>query len=397
VPLETYVPVNDKHGGIVQRGRQPRAFPTVRLYDDKVFLVWDADAPDDIRRSLNALCSKVTRIGHSSSVVQMWVVDEGETIEPTLFAHDTLGDKRMRVPERGTLAHLERAFLDGDRPRLVRWYGYQESRAADNKPVEGPFDASLVVLQRVEGPSLGIETTLQLTSALRNAAMKALPEGRSPEWLSGHRSDGSPSLQPHAAFFPLPFVDSEYADGHIVGLAVAIPRDIPAHEAKRVIGPLLFDSDSGKERSIRLWRKELWEWTLERETRDRPPMALRAETWTRPSRFWGSVTPVVLHHYPKRNRDNDVERIILEAFESAKLPRPKSIRSRSVSVLKGAGHAASIPTFSEGGETLCRYQTHVVAEFEQSVRGPMLVGRGRFRGYGLFRPLEREGAADELY
>ncbi len=392
VPLETYVPVNDKHGGIVQRGRQPRSFPTARLHDDKVFLIWNADAPEDIRKSLDALCSRVTRIGHSSSMVQMWVVDASEKIEPTLLADDTMGDRRMRVPERGTLAYLERVFSGGERPRLVRWAGYRESTSVQSEALDGPFDSNLIVLQKVEGSSLGLETTLQLTGALRSAAMKALPEGQSPEWLSGHQAGGSRSLQPHVAFFPLPFVDREHADGHVMGLALAIPRDIPVDETRRTIGPLLFGSQSGEERTVRLWREGVWEWTLEREVRDRPPEALRAETWTRPSRFWGSVTPVVLHHYPKRNRDNDVERIVLEAFESAKLPPPKSIRVRSVSVFKGAGHAASIPAFSEGGETLCRYQTHVIAEFDQDVRGPVLVGRGRFRGYGLFRPFTpREG------
>jgi len=50
-------------------------------------------------------------------------------------------------------------------------------------------------------------------------------------------------------------------------------------------------------------------------------------------------------------------------------------------------HARSMPDFSEGGAGLCKFQTHVVAEFEARVQGPVLVGRGRYRGYGLFRPV----------
>jgi hypothetical protein len=43
-----------------------------------------------------------------------------------------------------------------------------------------------------------------------------------------------------------------------------------------------------------------------------------------------------------------------------------------------------------------RYQTHVVVEFEEPVQGPVLVCRGRFRGYGLFRPIwMKEEASDE--
>jgi len=132
----------------------------------------------------------------------------------------------------------------------------------------------------------------------------------------------------------------------------------------------------------------LWEWELEREKRDYPPMTLRASTWIGPSAGWASVTPVVLHHHPKRGRENDVERILLEAFESAGLPRPIEMRIQSVSIFEGAGHARSMPQFTEGGEKLCRYQTHIVARFPFRVQGPVLIGRGRFRGYGLLRPIE---------
>lgn len=394
--LESYVPVNDKHGGILQRSRQARSFPTVRLFDDEVYLIWNLDAPDDVRRALDRLCTKVTRIGHSSSMVQMWVVDNDRHIEPTLLADNLLSDRKLRVIEPGTLQYLEQAFAVGKFPRLDAWYGYRQAGEPDSRVVPGPFDPNLIILQKLEGRSLGLESTLRLTAALRNASMAALPNGGSPEWLSGHQPDGRPSTRPHATFIPLPFVAAKWADGHVVGLAIAIPRGIAAREIKRVIGPLLFDRETGDERDIFLWKGQEWKWQLTREIRDRPPTALRAQTWTRPSRVWASVTPVVLHHYPKKNRDEDVERILFESFESALLPRPKVISPRAVSPLEGVGHARSIPEFTEGGQSLCKYQTHVVVEFEEPVQGPVLVGRGRFRGYGLFRPIwVKEGSSGE--
>jgi CRISPR-associated protein Csb2 len=152
----------------------------------------------------------------------------------------------------------------------------------------------------------------------------------------------------------------------------------------------LFQED-GEEKTIRLWRNKgpvvLWEWKLERQTADYPPFTLRAQTWTGPSAEWASVTPVVLHHYPKRGRANDVEKILYQAFESAGLPHPVALRITPVSVFEGAGHVKSMPEFNEGGEKLCRYQVHVVVTFPSQVEGPVLVGRGRFRGYGLLRPL----------
>jgi len=259
------------------------------------------------------------------------------------------------------------------------------------------------VLTRMdESPVLGLEATLQLTSALRDAAMKAIGENV-PEWLSGHRPDGRPTSRPHAAFFPLPFVGANYADGHVMGLAIAIPRELDTQNEtkdaalRRVIGPLLF-RESGEEKLITVWRNsksepgKAWEWRLEREKREIPPVTLRAKTWTGPARDWASVTPVVLHHYPRRNRQNEVQSILLQAFESAGLPSPVELRVQSVSFFEGAGHARSMPEFTQGGENLCRYQIHVVVKFPLLVEGPLLVGRGRFRGYGLLRPVEAKNA-----
>jgi len=254
-----------------------------------------------------------------------------------------------------------------------------------------------VVLTKTDGAALGLESTLQLTGALRNSAMRAAGNAV-PEWLSGHDAASAPSLLPHVAFFPLPYVGFEYADGHVLGLGMAIPRSLSLtrgatqdEELRLVLGPLFFDTETGDERNIEIWKNGVWRWTLEREKRERPPLTLQRLSWTKPSRTWASVTPVVLHHYPKK-RDGAVERIVKEAFVSALFPEPEIVSIRSVSAVEGAGHAMGLPPFTEGGASLCRFQTHVVVRFAQAVRGPMLVGRGRFRGYGLFRPLP-EGEA----
>jgi CRISPR-associated protein Csb2 len=437
--VRAYVPVNDIKGeaALAGRPRQDRVFPRTRPHEDTAYLIWEAEPRAAVRSGLEQVCRKVTRIGHSSSAVQMWVVEPGGEPEPNWRPGEGMEAMRMRVAARGTLEYLESAFngaaleeydglaealagakgkqkrqLSGElaakfpggrpvtrRPQLVAWQGYERARAVETgaDAAEGPFDEAFVVLAKTEGPVLGLESTLQLTGALRNAAMKAAGDGP-PEWLTGHREDGSPSAHAHAAFFPLPYVGYEHADGHVMGLGLAIPRRLPDgrgrrdEELRRCLGPLLFDPETGEPRTIRIWKERgngggrVWEWMLERETRERPPLSLRRETWTRPSRHWASVTPVVLHHHPKR-RQGDVERIVREAFVSALLPEPEEVRTASVAAVAGVGHALGMPGFTEGGANLCRYQTHVEVWFSRPVRGPVLVGRGRFRGYGLFRPL----------
>ncbi len=441
-----YVPVNDKLS--FPRGRQERVFPTARPHRDTVYLRWRTEAPGDVRGALERLCGKVTRIGHSSSLAQMWIEDgetrEGEGWEPEGLTAGSLGEeKRVRVAEGGSLQYLAsqfngdarakyaemaealaeakgkaktqlnksvaEIFPDGepelDRPKVARWAGYLRSgsvEAREEEALRGFFEAeSVVVLGKETGERLGLESTLQLTGALRNAAMKAAGD-KVPEWLSGHAADGMPSKRPHVAFFPLPFVDSEFADGHVLGLGMAIPREAEADaELRRALGALLFDED-GADRKVCLWqslghgekRRKVWRWELGRIARQEARAALRLRQWTGASRVWASVTPVVLHHYPKKNRDNDVVEIVGEAFVSAGLPRPAKIAAQPVSYFRGAGHVMEMPGFSEGGEKLCRYQTHVLVEFERRVEGPVLVGRGRFRGYGLLRPV-RGGEDDE--
>ena len=75
-------------GGLVGpgigRGRQPRTFARAWLEDEVVYVVWREAAPGDaIRAALETLCGKVTRIGHSSSLVQMWLASPDETVDPT--------------------------------------------------------------------------------------------------------------------------------------------------------------------------------------------------------------------------------------------------------------------------------------------------------------------------
>jgi CRISPR-associated protein Csb2 len=434
--VETYVPVNDKRGGESVPGvrvRQPRSFATAKLNDEFVFLIWNSEVPQHLRTTLDNLCAKVTRIGHSSSLVQVWLSDGASAAQCEWRPQDTGSKQRMRVAQPGTLAYLEKVFNQeaielyqrlsealqtaqgkeraklkaelahqfpagpptSARPRLPLWQGYSRMSEPQVKDEiqSGPFEPDLIILtKKDEQRVFGLESTLQLTSALRAAAMKAAGTNV-PEWLSGHQANGAPSLKPHVAFFPLPFVGGKHADGHLMGMAIAVPRELERQNEsmdaafRRTLGALLF-SATGDERTVHLHRNDVWEWDLEREKREYPPPSLRAATWTGPSRDWASVTPVVLHHYPKRNREGDVERILAEAFESAGLPVPIEMQVQPVSRFAGAGHAKSLPVFTEGGEKLCQYQVHVVVRFPVLVSGPVLVGRGRYRGYGLLRPLE---------
>ncbi len=393
---ETYVPSNDV--SFAKRSKQSRTFPSVRPDCDSVFLVWDDQPSAPISAALSQLCQKVTRLGHSSSLAQVWLSEAPETEQPN-WLPDNTASHALRVPEAGLLGYLEETFKrDGEKPMVSTWQNYREMTSSGDlvsRPaIASPFDPSLLIFEKIgDGPALGLESTLQLTGALRNAVLATAPAPH-PEWLSGHQAGGAPSKHPHLAVFPLPFVGGEHGDGHVMGLAITLPRVLVGEEhraraMKKYLGPLLFDAD-GEATTLDLWHENAWRWTLISASGARTAQTLDAKTWVGESTCWASVTPIVLHHHPKKNRDGDVERIVREAFASAGFPEPTELRIQPVSVFRGAGHVRDMPFYSEGGGEQSRYQVHAVARFAQPVAGPMLVGRGRFRGYGLFRPWKEQ-------
>jgi len=439
--VTSYVPVNDKPS--FPTNRQPRTFPKVRPHDPNVFLIWPTAVANDVQQQAIArLCAKVTRIGHSSSLVQMWLIPTGAEPEPDLFPvsepapHMEL--THLRITTAGCLRELQQQFnndaieqffdfsiridsvkgnarkaIEADferefgkkwsrsltpparlRPRLTITRTYVRTTPAPEKAVRGYFDANLLILTKQEGASLGLEATATLTDALRGALLKTC--GETAEWLTGHRVEGSPSNRPHVALLPLGFVGGDYADGHLLGLAFAFPRDVSARERGRAMRSLLYGAEN-QPTEIKLTLGRLGIWTLRQEDRSSPPLALRSETWCRSARIWASVTPVVLNRHPKIDPDKDkaawfaeIAETIAASCEHSGLPRPVEIDLDKTSWHQGAPRArpgaGGFPLLPGKPSAPARQQVHVWLRFADLVEGPVILGAGRYRGYGLCKP-----------
>ena len=85
----SYVPVNDDSSPMGKKGpfgamgslpigrnRQPRRFPSVAPSSPMVFLIWDIDAPANLRPALEKVCELVTYLGHSATPVRVWIEDQ---------------------------------------------------------------------------------------------------------------------------------------------------------------------------------------------------------------------------------------------------------------------------------------------------------------------------------
>jgi CRISPR-associated protein Csb2 len=405
----SYVPVNDDSNPVnekkkkphmvsgtlpIGRGRQARSFPTVIPESDTFYLIWgEAELVSEHRSALESLCNKATYLGHSSSPVQMWL--EAAPPDPNLTPVNGRAPHRLRVTGRGRLAVLAANFQADQRPSPSLWSGYAPPvvEMQEDPIPQTIFDPNLIVFRRVNGQELPLESTLALTEALRGAVMVAVPQPP-PEWVSGHRADGTRSEQDHLAFVPLPHVGREHADGHLLGVALAVPRQISEAEVARCLAPLLASDETYEPRVTRLTMGRIGEWEIMPEEREQPPMALNPKTWTRPSKRWATVTPIVLDRYPKKNDETEAQEAISAACARIGLPRPVDVLTMPMSLFIGAPRVNSFaPMQTKTGAR--RWHTHALLTFAEPVRGPVLVGAGRYRGYGLCRPysgLQGDGA-----
>ncbi|APR87006.1 hypothetical protein A7982_12355 [Minicystis rosea] len=398
-----------------RRKRQPRTFPSVTPAAPRAVFAWPAAEPSAAERAaLDALAARVARLGHSSSLVSLRLSDEAPAACWVPAASDARPDPRdvvLRVVGAGQLEQLEAMHdadpLKGDTPGRVMpasFQRYTRPSAAPAKVAPAPvLGDDWIVLQRMDGARLPSVRAAYVARTLRNALMAAHGPG-APEILSGHRPEGARSEQPHVAYVPLPNVGHQHADGAILGVALVLPRAATREERRAVYDALdrwerARREEQGDEEDIPrlpllLGRSgELWVARVEgRATR----ATLRAETWCAPSRWWASATPVALDRNPGELRSKDPRKeaaAYAEASESVAracahigLPRPSSVVVTPAAPLAGGDKTRHFPPFNTGQTP--RVLVHAALTFDEEVRGPILLGAGRYFGLGLFRPLE---------
>jgi CRISPR-associated protein Csb2 len=399
-------PVNPRYGQRVlpeHRGRQPRTFPSMTPDEPRVTYVWSDAAPTESQRAvLDRLVRRVVRIGHSSSLVAMRLVEEPG--EPT-WRPSVDGESVLRVVQPGQLVALERAFaLHREvEPRVMPSLPQPYTRA--RRPVDLPAPSSIfsdqwLVFRRIEGPVLPMTAGAGVARALRRTLMSFADDPIS-EVLSGHTPAGTPSERPHVAIVPLPFVGHPHATGAILGIALVLPRVIDVDGRRAVFTAVdrweerhrQEDEDSpvvplnlGAAGALRLERVE-W---------GSVPATLRAETWCGPATVWLSATPVALDRNPGDLRSRDLAKqvrameeardSIAQACERAHLPRPARMEILPAAPMAGAAKARHYPSYPADPGRIRRVLTHVRLEFYQPVAGPVILGAGRHVGLGLFRP-----------
>ncbi len=395
------------------RSKQPRTFPSITPLAPRVLFQWPDVNPDSkVVAGLSALASRLVRLGHSSSLVAARLVDGNEaarlSADLTLFqARGESGTLVLRWVGPGQVDRLRAAFeRHGEtEPRVLpaRFVRYSEGQETGQRfPEHSGFDPDVIVFARVGGPRLPIVSTVGVARQFRRALLSVAEEPID-EALSGHTPEGTPSQAPHVAIVPLPYVGSAHADGTLLGVAMVLPRVLsPASRRAvlRAVGALEKAQGRPEEETpdIPLRLGDAGTLELQRVAwGEHPRMTLRSTTWTQPSRYWVSATPVALDSNPGDLHDPDATKRAA-AFELAResvrtsvlrigLPQPLEIDVVRSTVLTGSAKPRSFPRFPVETKKLQRLLVHVRLTFQTPVLGPVILGAGRFFGLGLCLPV----------
>ncbi|MBP2230406.1 CRISPR-associated protein Csb2 [Azospirillum agricola] len=403
-----FVPPNDAESGRSGdkavlpslRSRQPRRFPATRPFNPKVSLHWPDTAPDDgTMAALEALAADTAYVGHSTSLTRCRFLREADGPLP----------ENARWPTwtiyPGRLDELRRAYDANQRPGPGNPF---KPPAAPRTEAAGVFADRWLLLEHVVSKTGGAGMPdLRAAALVAKKIHKTLLSGYGriglhndaiPEVVSGHQPDRGPSRAPHIAIVPMSFTGFPHADGHALGFAVIPPRgsdlfdDPDFLKALRAVAPV--DEDSER----RLMHLDGFDLTFA-PTFDPPEnrRSLDPALYTTAATTFATVTPIVLDRHLKERgeaRQIEIADQIAAACRNVGLPEPADVVPDKHSALEGApsaypsGNAPAWMRWKLPDALASRQLTHAVIRFPQKLRGPVLLGAGRFLGLGLCRPLD---------
>lgn len=382
---DSFVPVNDRKSrvdgvglkpdgkpkgslGVLQPLRQVRQFPAAfMLGEPEISLCWPVDIGADELDVLDALAARVTHVGTSHSLVTAHFA-AGDLPPLARLVPGNRGGQYLRVPQSGRLDELDRLAGQGygtlrrPPPLCELLVPYMPADVPQGAIIASAYDW---VTLRLSNASWGADTAHTLARAVRRAAMSILGDD-APAAIHGHDD-----ALPHLAWLPLADVGHRHAAGRIRGVAVALPLSVPAADRALALAAL-----------ARLEHLQLPDGQVGRigASFDGPetPIVLRSSTWLGPSTHWSTVTPVLLDRPPKRQEPQRILAAIAESIVRAGFPDPVDVLATQWSDFEGAPGALDIPT------RIPRFHARLV--FAEPVQGPVIAGRWKNFGVGLFRP-----------
>lgn len=362
----------------------------------------DVELTADQLERLAALCRRVPYLGRSTSPVTIVADASGGEIagigdgwliprEAVPSDHRFSLAETLRSPFPGALDALRAAHVDkylhgttGDPWQIGRGVDYGRAERVERPPtvLDGPY--SDLVVFRLRGPKLDGRDAARVAVYLRKALMSRTSQP--PAALHGHHDGDTVQI----AVLGLPFVEAEHADGHLLGMALALP-ELPAADLQTIVHALppvgeVLRVTAGKLGILELER-------LSPLDALQHPWGLRPQRWAGPARTWTTVTPMVLDRFLKRGDDLRAE--IGRTVVNSRLPEPEVLEVSQRPLLSGAPDMRPHDTLRRPDDRAVKPYRHVVLRFPEPVQGPIVVGSMRHYGLGLCVPARRQEAGHD--
>ena len=347
--------------------------------DPHIVYSWNVESPD--QSTLNAIRRRGARVGYlgtSDSPVRVSVTTD---VPPSIGRSDTFipderGDTIINVAAPGDLQVLDRMYdawcEHGASVSRLQFpalrHGWRYRSPLSSAPADrGEVIAWLRLGTAVSGRRIPIIATL-----FKQAILSQYQQihGDPPAVLHGHGFEGKG--YEIARYLALPDVGYPWSRGRIHGLALWVPpgcdftvsqmaRDA-AFAIRRLTGPGVDVAVAARDDEKR-------------------PFAAHPDRWLRPSKRWATVFPAI----HERRRTLDLAEVA-RWCRHAGLPEPVVFRSARTPLVAGAIDLAPVEVNRSNRPALP--YSHIELWFAQVVPGPVVIGSGRQRGFGLCVPVD---------
>lgn len=369
-------------GALVRPGvRVALKYPTV------VYAWQDAD-PVDSFEALRLRAARIGYLGCADSPVRVRVTEalDAGTVEPLhAFCPHTAGTRMVSVPRPGYhLTALRVAYeawqehgagiARSQFPALRNLVAYAGPEDMSDTQEAGRVVAWLRFKASVPGRRVG-----EVTAALKAAVMsryQRLYGDPIPPALHGHGYEGTGFEI--ARYLALPNVGFDHSDGQIHGAAVWLPRDCDE---------TTFERARAAARSVQMLQTSRLAVEVAPRQGEDWPRAATPRRWLRRSRTWVTAVPAIHERFGRLSLAE-----LQRWCRHAGLPEPTAFRSARVPLVPGALtlHPTEVQRPAPHATETPKLYSHFALRFAEAVRGPVVIGAGRSRGFGLCVPISDE-------
>ena len=366
------------HEYVGRQGVEARPGVRVALNAPRVVYLWkDVEPPN--QAVLDALRQRAARVGYlgtSDSPARLRVSTAMPPIGTETFVPDQEGDAAIRVTKPGDLEILDRIF-DQWRTRGASVARSQFPALNHEQRYRSPNSAvpadngEVVAWLRLGSPIAGRRVTT--LAALFKAAVLSQHEiihGEPHQVLHGHgfRERGYEI----ARYLALPDVGFKWSRGRIHGLALWLPPGTDSVVRRKARDAAL---------AVRRLTNHVINVAVSQTDDDESaPLATRPKRWRQRSTVWATAFPAI----HERRRTVDLPEIARWCHHAG-LPEPIAFRSSRTPLVPGALDLAPVEVNRPGRPGLP--YSHIEVRFAQTVQGPVVLGSGRQRGFGLCIPV----------